>query len=91
MGSLDETDLIYVNTRFAGSRLRPRSSRRRVLAAAAWQTVNRTPPNGADVRPLFDRERMPAPVRRRLRNVRMFGANIPSLGDLIWSIPDEFS
>jgi hypothetical protein len=41
----------------------------------------------ADVRPLFDRERMPAPVRGRLRNVRMFGANILSLGDSIWSIP----
>jgi hypothetical protein len=37
----------------------------------------------ADVRPLFDRERMPATVGRRLRNVRMFGANILSLGDSI--------
>ena len=45
MGLLDETDLIGVNTRLAGIRHRPRSSRRRVPAAAAWQTVNRTPPN----------------------------------------------
>ena len=45
MGLLDETDLIHVNTRLAGTRHRPRSSRRRVPAAAAWQTFNRTPPN----------------------------------------------
>ena len=45
MGSLDETDLIHVNTRLAGTRHRPRSSRRRVPAAAAWHTVNRTAPN----------------------------------------------
>ena len=45
MGSLDETDLIHVNTRLAGTRHRPRSSRRLVPAAAAWHTVNRTPPN----------------------------------------------
>ena len=110
MGLSDETDLIHVNTRLAGTRHRPRSSRRRVPAAAARHTVDRTPPNtvqclgyfprgwiapimstevhrDADVRPLFDRERMPAPVRGRLRNVRMFGANILSLGDSIWSIP----
>jgi hypothetical protein len=45
MGLLDKTDLIYVNTRLAGTRHRPRSSRCRIPAAAASQTVNRTPPN----------------------------------------------
>jgi hypothetical protein len=65
----------------------PRLFLRGWIAAIMSTEIHR----GADVRPPFDRERMPATVGRHLRNVRIFGANILSLGDSIWSIPDEFS